>query len=318
MKDTEELVVFEEGDFGISGVESELPSLRFDTCVSSAVAMPYANRIMESQVQEYFSQRLIKLISSEVVYHINRNDLKSSLPVFRRNPSLLPSEEEFDIKNGKLYTLVFFKQHSVLVELEFENNSINYFDSLDGYIHKEELNEIFKSFKKLLSDKYSLSDWKLFKKGSIQQLHNDCVVISLMNLEMRLQNLDHLKHVDRDDCRGFRYRMVADIMNTTATGRKFFDKCGHATEVIIQIQKRQRVRTEISAMLHKRSKISGIKKKLVVFEDIEPQVKFAVDLDQELRTLETTLAKDIAKYDVKYRNLKIMTNTFLLSNPDLH
>ncbi|OXA54526.1 hypothetical protein Fcan01_11243 [Folsomia candida] len=311
--DTEELVVFNEGQFGISGVESELLSLRFDTCVSSAVAMPYANQIMEARVQEYLSQRSIKLVSSEVIYHISRNEFQVSLPIFKENPSLLPSEKEFDIINGKLYTILFFKQHSFLVELKFENKSINYFDSLEGYIDKQEMNQMFNSFKNLLFNKYSLRNWKVFNRGSVQQFHNDCVVISLMNLEIRLQNLDHLKNVDRNNARQFRYQMVADLMKTTPIGRTFFDKCGHAAEVIKQIQKRQAVRNEISTMLTTRSKISNIKKKLVLFEGVKPQVKFAVNMDQESKTLET---RDVAKYDSKYSKLKIMNNTFILSNTD--
>lgn len=217
-------------------------------------------------------------MGSEVVYQINRNDVTSGSPVFKENLNLLPSENECDVMHGKLYTIIFYKQHAFLIEVVFERREINFFDSLEGYIQNAERNNIFKCLKNLLSVKYSIDAWEIFNQESTQQINNDCVVISLVNLQMRLLSLNHLKNVDRNNCREFRYKMIADLINTTQDGRMFLDKCGHATEVIKQVKKRQQVPTTISKMLSKKRKIVDVRKKLTLFEGVEPKGEYVVDM----------------------------------------
>ncbi|OXA54826.1 hypothetical protein Fcan01_11312 [Folsomia candida] len=188
--ETEALVVFDETTFGFSGVESEILSLKFNTFVTSGIAMSYAYRLMLEFVPNYQTQKKIKLVSSDLIYHTNQNELPGCVPIFNQNPDFLPDESSFDKDDGKIYTIIFFRQHAFLVEIDFDSVTINFLDSLETYTDALERTAIFNALEAVLERKYSLDSWTEVNKKSVQQYYNDCVIFSLMNMRMRLLGLD--------------------------------------------------------------------------------------------------------------------------------
>lgn len=275
--------------------------------------MAYAYRIMLEFVPNYEIQKKIKLISSDLIYHMNQNELPGCVPILNPNPNLLPSEDDIDTEDGRIYTIIFFRQHAFLVEIDFDTVSISFLDSLETYTDQIERTAIFDALKAVLEFKYSIDGWTEVNKRSVQQYYNDCVIFSLMNMRMRLLGLDHLRLVNLEDCQNFRHTMVEELMKSTVIGRKFFEKCGCSSDVLKQIEKREVQRKIITKMLDKRNQISELKKQLKLFEGITPPIKYAVNMRKKCTKLENSLSVEVNKYEKRFEKLRLMHNSFILA-----
>lgn len=149
---------FDESLFGFSGEEAEILTLAPQTCVSSGITMPYALKIMSDCIPNYSDQKKIQLVSS-VINHSNQNDPEAIVPVFTTMPIFLPDEENFDTVDGKLYTIVFYKIHAILVEVDFDKLKISFMDSLPEYLSDVEKKIMFNDIRAVLRERYFIVDW---------------------------------------------------------------------------------------------------------------------------------------------------------------
>lgn len=309
----EVLNVFDETDFGFTGVETEILSLAPNTCVTSGIAMPYALKIMQDCIIDYQDQKKKKLVSG-IIYHSNHNDKVAPVPIFTTSPVCLPNEGDFDDDWGILYTVIFFKVHAFLVEMDFAKHKIRFMDSLADYLSQVQKKAIFNAIRDVLRERYSIVDWVFEDKGSARQGINDCVILSLMNLKARLLDLDHMlpQHVNLYDAGEYRDNMIEELMKTTDIGSTFFAKCKSSKAVLNQINRREVQRKKIFELLTKRNLIAKIYNRM---ENIQAQLDdgttnpYFTQLEVRLHRLQGELEKDVEEHELDFARNRALRNS---------
>ncbi|OXA43012.1 hypothetical protein Fcan01_22080 [Folsomia candida] len=309
----EALNVFDETDFGFTGVETEILSLAPNTCVTSGIAMPYALKIMQDCIIDYQDQKKKKLVSG-IIYHSNHNDKMAPVPIFTTSPVCLPNEGDFDDDWGILYTVIFFKVYAFLVEMDFAKHKIRFMDSLADYLSQVQKKAIFNAIRDVLRERYSIVDWVFENKGSARQGINDCVILSLMNLKARLLDLDHMlpQHVNLYDAGEYRDNMIEELMKTTDIGSTFFAKCKSSKAVLNQINRREVQRKKIFELLTKRNLIAKIYNRM---ENIQAQLDdgttnpYFTQLEVRLHRLQGELEKDVEEHELDFARNRALRNS---------
>jgi len=274
--------------------ERDFISLIGNTLITSPIADAYA-----SQLFAKFASQDDVFVSSEVIgWHGRRKD-------FVIMDELLPSNLG---SNSRVFCIFFHDRHVFLVEIIMSSGLVRYYDSIPanaqckGYYDDATRHRMISK----LAEALGLSVWTIKDGESTRQTDNNCVVVSLLNLKCRLQNMtdrqrkQYVRQINQDEGR---LNIAEQLLATAPAGQKLL-QLHHAPATILKLlEDREKERKLQKPILDMRSDLSKwINKR---GDEVTRRCIF------ELRSLRSKLPTAILEYEAKLGTKVLLYNSSL-------